>query len=234
VADEELPRVTLGLLRRAETMCPRRLAFEHASSRKATKLGDAAFDVPNRIVEDAILWHKGRVETDRHVAFPTPTDLAPEQCALYEALARGYIASFPDADVEVADLGWSTEVTELGVKLVGQVGIPLAHHDGRQELRVVRVARRGALLDDTDIRFTLLRVRDWAKGSLHVVALDPLDLRSIEYDIDVPAHADAAHAWLAERVDIIRKRQHPKQAVAGGDCRHCACIPGCPAITRAT
>jgi hypothetical protein len=214
-------------------MCPRRLAHEHASGSKLSPLGDEGFAVSNRIIEDAILWHTARVsDAGSEIAFPEPTDLSPEQVALYQACARGYLAGFPAVDAQVADLGWTTDDHEVGVRLIGQVGIALDHVDGMQELRVVRVARRGPLLDDAEIRFTLLRVRDWAKGMLQLVALDPLDLRSVEYEIDVAARVDDAHSWLAERVGVIRRRQHPRRTVAGGDCRDCVCIPGCPAITR--
>ena len=78
---------------------------------------------------------------------------------------RGYAATFPDEDVEVGDLGWSTELSAHGVRLVGRVGIPLVHRDGTHELRVLRAASRGSLLDDMEVRFALLRAHEWAPGN---------------------------------------------------------------------
>jgi hypothetical protein len=236
IPDDDLPRVTLALLRRADTMCPRRLAHEHESGRKLSRLGDAGFEVSNRVVEDATLWHKGRVDGDaERVAFPEPTDLAPEQLALYRAFARGYLATFDATeDVEVADLGWSTDIDDLGVRLLGQVGIPVEYPTGARELRLPRVGRGNALVDDADIRFALLRAAEWAPVQLRIVAFDPLDVRSVEYEIDVAARIDDAREWLSQRVAVIRGRAHPKQPVAGADCRHCSCLPGCPRITDAS
>jgi hypothetical protein len=232
---EELPRVTVSLLRRADRMCPRRLAHEHASSRKPSPLGDAAFEVSSRLVEDAILWHQAGVDiADVNVAFPDPHELAPEQQALYRALARGYHTTFRHTEGDVDDLGWSTDIPELSVRLVGRVGIALNLPNGDHELRVVRVAHRDLLLDDIDIRFTLLRAQAWAPDGFRIIALDPLDLQSVEYEIDTAGRLDESLAWLAERVEHITARADRTRAVAGADCRDCSCIPGCPQITVAS
>ena len=232
--DEELPRVTLSMLRRAEHRCPRRLYFEHALDHKPSHLGEAGFDVMNRIVEDATLWHKGRTDADRpEHAFPDPSDVAPEQRALYRAIARGYAATFPDEDVEVGDLGWSTELSAHGVRLVGRVGIPLVHRDGTHELRVLRAASRGSLLDDTEVRFALLRAHDWARETLRIVAADLLELKpTVECDVIVADRLDDTEQWLDERLAVIRARHDKQRAIAGADCRTCAYIPNCPEVTR--
>jgi len=221
------------MLRRAESRCPRRLYYEHALDYGMSKLGDAGFDVMNRIVEDATLWHRGRSESDlRESAFPEPTDVAPEQRALYRAIARGYAVTFADEDVEVGDLGWSTALPGHGVRVVGPVGIPLLHRDGTHELRVLRAARRGSLLDDTDVRFALLRASEWAPEALRIVAADLLELTPpVECYVDVADRLDDTNDWLAERVAVIRARQNKQLAVAGADCRACAYIPNCPAVT---
>lgn len=233
--DDDLARVTVSLLRRAGVMCPRRLAHEHGSGRKLSPLGEAGFEVTNRVVEDAILWHKGGVRSGgRTQAFPRPGDLAHEQVALYDAVARGYRAFFADDVAEVADLGWSTDVPELGVRLVGPVGIPVVRAGGTREVRALRPGRRDPLLDEVDLQFAVLRLRAWTDATVAIVALDPLDLRSVEYTVDVGARAGPATAWLEARLETIRTRADTKRAVAGGDCRDCPCIPGCPQLTKAS
>jgi hypothetical protein len=77
-----------------------------------------------------------------------------------------------------------------------------------------------------------LRTADWAKSTLHVVAVDLLHGESAEYDVDVDAHLSDARDWLAERVDVIRARGNWQRPVVGSDCRNCKCVPGCKALTR--
>jgi len=69
---------------------------------------------------------------------------------------------------------------------------------------------------------------------VRLVAFDPLELRSVEYDLDVPAHVDESIAWLAERIAVVTARADRQRTIAGADCRDCSCIPGCPQITRAS
>ena len=227
--DEELPRVTIGLLRRADAMCPRLLHHEHFSGRKLSKLCDAGFAVTNRVVEDAITWHEGgRAGDSARDAFPEPTDLEPEQRAYYDALARGYLALFPRTDATVADLDWSTDLPELGVRLVGRIGIALEAGDDR-ELRVLRGGRR-LTFDRADTAFTVLRAAQWAPGPLRIVAFDPLTLDIDPTEVNVADHYDDMYAWVAERVATIRARADRLVAVAGSECRHCSCIPGCPKL----
>jgi hypothetical protein len=115
---------------------------------------------------------------------------------------------------------------------MGPVGIPLLHRDGTHELRLLRAAHRGALLDDTDVRFALLRASSWAPDALHIVAADLLELTPpVECDVRVADRLDETYDWLAERIAVIRARQNKQLAVAGADCRACAYIPNCPAVT---
>ncbi|HTL85997.1 MAG TPA: hypothetical protein VL856_12490 [Acidimicrobiia bacterium] len=227
--EEELGRITPTLLRRAETMCPRLLHHEYFSGRVLSSLGDSPFEVGARLTEDARTWHQGNVRAEH--GFPEPTDLEPEQRAVYRVAADEYVRRFGGEDVEIHDLGWVTEFTELGVRLSGQVGIAAVATDDRHEVRVLRLATRD-LLDDVDMKFTILRTADWAKSTLHVVAVDLLKGESAEYDVDVDAHLSDAREWLSERVDIIRARSNWQGPVAGSGCRNCKCVPGCKALTR--
>jgi hypothetical protein len=233
--DEELDRVTVSMLRNADDRCPRRLQHELTSGRKLSALSEAGFDVTNRVVADITTWHRGQVDGDpEQVAFPDPHDLEPEQRAFYRALVRGYLALFPPVDAEIGDCGWSTELPDLDVRLVGPIGIPLVHADGTHQLRALRAGRGATLLDDVDIRFALLRAAEWSRDALQLVAFDPLELQSVEYDIDVAARLEDAQEWLAARVALIRARGDKNRTRAGADCRFCTCIPGCPQIARTT
>jgi hypothetical protein len=230
VDPDELPRVTPSLLRRADEMCRRRLAHEHESGRKLSRLGDGPFDVSNRLIADAITWHRGAVAPEH--GFPDPADLEPEQRAVYRAASHAYLRMFGDALVEVHELGWSTDLVDLGVRLVGPAGIPVVHAGGEQELRLMRIGGRLPVIDGTDIRFAILRASGWASHRMRIVAADLLEDRSVEYDIDMNVQLEQARAWLATRVEVIRARAHPRHTFAGSDCRDCPCIPGCPQLTR--
>jgi hypothetical protein len=229
--DEELPRVTPALLRRADEMCARRLHHEFNSGRKLSPLGDRAFEVANRLTNDAILWHRGDV-TAAH-GFPEPLDLEPEQRAVYRAGARGYVYMFGEGSVDVHEFDWTTELPDIGVRVIGPVGIP-AVVDERPTLRVLRVgARAQRMVDSVEMRFYLLRAGEWAGDTLHIVVADLLDTRSEEYELDVNERLPEARAWLETRVQLIRERTETRAARVGADCRDCVCIPGCPALTRA-
>jgi hypothetical protein len=233
--DEELDRVTVSMLRHADERCPRRLQHEFTSGRKLSALSEASFDVTNRVVADITTWHRGQVDGDpERVAFPDPDDLEPEQRAFYRALVRGYLELFPPVAAEVGDCGWATDIAELDVRLVGPVGIPLVHTDGIHQLRMLRAGRGSTLLDDVDLRFALLRAAEWTRTTLQLVAFDPLELQSVEYDIDIAGRLEDAQAWLAARVALIRARGDKHDTRAGADCRFCTCIPGCPQIARTT
>jgi hypothetical protein len=227
--EEELGRITPTLLRRAETMCPRLLHHEYVSGRVLSTLGDSPFEVSGRLLEEARTWHQGNVRADH--GFPEPTDLEPEQRAVYRVAAQEYVRRFGAEEVEVHDLGWVTEFTDLGVRLAGQVGLAVVAADDRHEVRVLRLAARD-LLDDVDMKFIILRAADWAKSTLHVVAVDLLQGESAEYDVDIDAHLSDAREWLAERVDIIRTRGNRHRPVVGSECRSCKIVPGCTALTR--
>src|SRR5438270_13737588 len=86
--DEELPKITAAHLRRAATMCGRRLAHEHADHHSMRR-GSARFRVQNQLLEDARLTH-----VDFGVPDPTHfragDHLTDEEVRLYDAAARWY------------------------------------------------------------------------------------------------------------------------------------------------
>jgi hypothetical protein len=225
---DDLDRVTPALLRRADEMCPRRLRHEHGARSKPSPLGDASFEVGNRLVEDAITWHKGG---DPNIpGFPDPRDLEVEQRAAYRAAASAYSARFGAGAVEVHELGWTTEFPDLGVQLICSPGIPVTSGPVR-EIRVLRVGGRETLVDDVEIRCLLLRASEWAPAGFRIVAVDLLEDRSVEYDVDVAARLDDTMEWFRAQVALIRSRADRFVAVTGPDCRTCQCIPGCPKVT---
>lgn len=226
---DDLPTVTAALLRRAEDMCPRRLHHHHSGARATSPPATAAFAVANRIVGDAELWHRAGGDG---TAFPEPTDLEPEQRAVYAAAGRSYLRRFGTTRVSVHDLGWSNELPDPGVRLVGRIGLAVTDPDDRPEIRILRTTGDigpRSLLDDVDLRFALLRTTDWAPESLRIVAADLIADRTVEYDLDADDRA-GAHAWLVEQLAVIHERADRDRARPGRDCGSCPCIPGCPPL----
>lgn len=228
----ELPVVTAALLRRADEMCPRRLHHHYSGTRATSPAGDAGFTVANRIQADAELWHRAGGDGE---AFPAPGDLEPEQGALYAAAGRAYLRHFGAVRVKVHDLGWSSDVTEVGVRLLGRVGLAVVLPDGCPEIRILRTAGdtgTGSLVDETDLRFALLRTTDWAPTRLRITATDLVADRSVEYDLDAATARPEAREWLAERAAVVGARADRDRPRIGRDCSLCPCIPGCPALAE--
>lgn len=230
--DEELPRVTPALLRRADDMCRRRLAREHAGGKRyANKGSDARFAVSNRVVNDARLAH-AEAGPVRAEAFVDPAELDPEQRHLYRAAVAGYLAVFGDRPGRSTDLGWRTSLPGLGVDLVGDVGLAIDPDDGPPELRIVKLGgrRQGApLVDDVDLNVALVRTEGWAPRELRIIAVDVISLDSTEPSFDLATARQDAHAWLADRVARVKRNAAHGKAKPGGDCSGCAFIAGCGA-----
>jgi len=228
--EAEIPRVTPAMLRRADEMCRRRLAHEHAGGKRlANKGGDARFAVSNRIFEDAQLAH-AELGPPAAEAFVYPKDLEPEQRALYRAAARGYLDAFGDRPGRATDLGWNTHLAELGVDLVDRPGIALDLPDGRRELRVLHFGTRhvGApLIDAVQRRVALVRTEEWAPDQLTIVAADVIEQELTRDTPELARERAEARVWITERIERVKELAADGRARVGSDCSGCPFIAGC-------
>lgn len=231
--EDELGRVTLGHLRRAEAVCRRKLAREHLGLRGQWN-PPARFAVANRLVEDARVAH-AELRAARVTDFPTPHDLLPEQQRLYDAAAGGYVALFAARPaIAVTVDAWETELPDFGVRLVGPLGLALETADGAPELRSLRlgVAGNRHLLDDAERRLLVVRSAAWVgTRTLRVVVVDLLAGAVVEEQLDVSASLPEALDWIEARIAVIRERAADPIPKAGADCRGCPFVPGCKAHT---
>jgi hypothetical protein len=229
--DEELGRVTLGHLRRAEAMCRRRLAREHLGL-KGMRNASARFAVANRILEDARLAH-AELCAPRATDFPSPRELLPEQQRLYRAATGGYATLFaarPGRAVTVDE--WETELPELEVRLVRPLGLALETAGGGLELRSLQlgVAGKRHLVDDAERRAIVVRASAWVGARpLRLVLVDLLAGAVVEEELDVAAALPEALEWIASRVAVIKERASDPVPKVGSDCRGCPFVPGCRA-----
>jgi hypothetical protein len=100
---EDVPKITAAHLRRATTLCARRLARER-DDRRSMRLGTGRFRVQNRLLEDARLTHVDLGPPDP-AHFRAGDALTAEEQRLYETAARWYVALYRDRPVRSVDLG---------------------------------------------------------------------------------------------------------------------------------
>jgi hypothetical protein len=226
----EAARVTTAMLKRADDMCRRKLAREHAGGKRhANRSADMRFAVSNRLQEDARLA-QAELGAPRPEAFVLPKDLEPEQQALYQAAVRGYLDAFGDRPGRAIDLGWQTHLDDAGVDLVGDPGIALELPDGRRELRVLHFGgrhERAPLLDPVQRKVALARTAEWAPDQLTIVAVDLIEQDDERQTADLPREREEALAWIAERVAVVKALAADGRPRAGADCSGCPFIAGC-------
>jgi hypothetical protein len=231
--EPELGRVTLGHLRRAESVCRRKLAREHLGLRGQWN-PPARFAVANRLVEDARVAHT-ELRAARVGDFPAPVDLLPEQQRVYGAAAGGYVALFADRPALAVTVdAWETELPDFEVRLVGPLGLALETADGAPELRSLRLGIAGNrhLLDDAERRLLVVRSAAWVGDrTLRVVVVDLLAGAVVEEQLEVAAALPEALEWIKGRIAVIRERAADPVPKAGADCRGCPFVPGCKAHT---
>jgi hypothetical protein len=230
---EALPRVTLALLRWADTMCARRLEGIHAD-RRANRPADARFRVANRVFESARLAHVD-LAVPSASAFNHHDGLEPEERQVYDAAARWYIALFGDRAVRSVDLDeWESTVEDLDVRLVGQAGLPVEDANGLRETRLLRIGARpladdADLLESVEVRFAVLRLAEWvAGGHVRVCVVDLLNGSLVDRTLEVDPALAALRPWLADRVAVIRRRAADRSPTPGLECARCRYVAGCP------
>jgi hypothetical protein len=209
-------------------MCRRRLAHElRGGKKKANKVADMRFAVSNRIEADARLAQRepGPVRVE---AFVDPTELEPEQVALYQAARRGYLECFGPCEGTTVELAWGRTFADLDAELVANPGIGFVHDDGTHETRRLRIGS-GAPLDAVDIAAIALITEEWAPADLTVAWADVLTLDEQRVALDVERERADALEFVASRLERLRELADDGRARAGRDCLGCPFIAGCPA-----
>jgi hypothetical protein len=232
--DEDLPRVTVRQLARAEQTCPRRLALDLAGQ-KANKPADRQYRVLNQVEADARLAHAtlGRPRLDH---FPATDDLVPEERRVYDVAVRWYVAQFGDQAMVVADErtdSFETTAPRTGVRLVGPAGLALEDASGGRELRLLSLGSRATeeVLDAPSTRFALLRRARWTMaGPVRVVRADLLGGWAVAVDVDGAAIWDELRDWFAARVAVVHERADRDVTRPGWECARCRYIAGCKAL----
>jgi hypothetical protein len=230
---DDLAKVTLAHLRRAEDICGLRLAREHTDS-SGNRGSTLRWQLANRVLDDIQLAHTD-LEAPRLDRFRTRADLTPEQADVYDLAIRWYVTLFGDRPVRVVDEDpWSTERPD-GIRLVGRAGLGVVDAHGDHEIRLLELAGRPErdtdLLESAAVRFALLRRPAWLDGRrVRVTKADLVRGRYDDATVDTAAVVDSLEAWLAARMDVIRERVAAADPSLGLDCARCAFIAACPLL----
>ncbi|HXY92851.1 MAG TPA: PD-(D/E)XK nuclease family protein [Acidimicrobiia bacterium] len=226
-------KVTPYLLRRADTMCARRLA-------KAVEGDERSKDPVNRSrVRDAFLAvvREAHAELRAPVLrpFATMVDLVPEERQVLEQAAHWYHAIFGGRPAQWVDAGVEepTFSRRLGIRLGGWVDLTVVDGDGAKELRQFELWDGRVPGDDPleldSVRAAVLRLAGWAgDAAFRVVWADLVRGLVRARVVDVRAELPRLREWLDERVAVIRARSDAPTAIAGADCGSCGFVAACP------
>ena len=225
VGDDDLPKVTLRMLARAESLCPRQLALDH-EGQDGNRTANRRYRVSGQVMADARLAHTVLARpTAAH--FPGTDDLEPEERCVYDLAARWYVALFGDQAMAVADPetdDFETIAVRTGVRLIGGAGLALEDGAGGRELRLLSLGTMypEPILDAPSTRFALLRRPHWTRrGPLRVVRADLLGGWAVAADLDGAEAWDPLRTWLTERVDVVRALEDKREPRAGWECARC-------------
>jgi hypothetical protein len=236
VADTEaLPKVTPYLLRRADTMCARRLARE-------VEGGERSSDPVNRSrLRDAFLTaaRAAHAETRAPVAADFAgigNDLEPEEKAVLTRAGESYVQIFGDRAVRYEDHGLDTPSVSprRRLRIGGWVDLAVVGTDGAHELRHLelwggRVPHEDPL-ELESVKVAVLRLSGWAVDRpVRVIWADLVHGLVRERTVTVASALPELTAWFEQRVEIVRTRIAEPDAQMGADCGTCKFVAACPA-----
>jgi len=236
IGSESASKVTPFLLRRADSMCARRLA-------KSVLGGERSSDPVNRSrVRDAFL----AAARDAHAELRKPepahfagigTDLVPEEQRVLAQASHWYLALFGDRAARYADNGLDqpTYSRRLDMRLGGWVDLTVVGEAGDKELRQFNLWSQQSATDDPldhdAVKAAVLRLAAWAGDApLRVVWADLVRGLASECIVDLRRDGDLAElrSWLDGRVEVVRRRIATPAAHAGADCDGCTFVAACP------
>lgn len=226
---EEAPRFTARHLRAGNDTCSLRLHREIRQRKGGARNwgSSRSFDVERRLLTDIATAHSELGVPDR-AAFPTPTDLSPEEQRVYQAAMIGYLTVFPEPFV-VAPLDdeWESIDPELGYRWVGPVTLPGLDSEGRARVRLAAVTRRSVQLDEA--AHALIALRTESLGELvyidRAALIDADRLEPIVIDADARAQA---RTWAVERAERLLAIGDDARPRMGRDCMGCPYVAQCP------
>ena len=226
--------VTPYLIDRAATMCARRLRLTF-QGQKGTQGMFARGRVRDPLVLAARTAHADMAAPGVD-AFPTPVDLLPEECAVFDGAAAHYVGLFASEPLRAVDHEPFLERTESDrddLSIGGWIDLVGERPDGRLELRQFELWGRrpdADPLSNPTILLAALRIRKALRPeTLAVRHADLVHGRVAGSEVEL-TRAGALGTLFHQRVARIRLRVKEAQAEPGGDCVTCPFPAGCPGL----
>ena len=227
-----LPKVTPYLLRRADTMCARRLAEEVDG-------GTRSDDPVNRArLREVFLEAVRNIHTEMRA--PVISDfsgighaLEPEEQLVLAQAARWYVQLFGTRPVMLHEHGLDqpTESPRRGLRIGGWIDLTVVDAAGVKELRQFDLWCGRTPAEPTDpesVRLAVLRLSRWVGDDpLRVIWTDLVRGNQREAVVDA-RDIDTLRTWFDERVEVARRSIARPDAVNGPDCGQCNFVAGCP------
>lgn len=229
---DTLPVVTPYLLRRADDMCPRRLAMTFDDT-KGTQGAFTRWRLRYPLVEGAHAAH-AELRPPERASFVAPADLLHEEVALFERAADTYCRVFAGEPVE-AVRGHPgerrTESKRFGVIVGGAVDLLAVGPEGDHELRQFELWGRELCADpgtSWEMLLAALRVsKVVGEAVLRIRHVDLLTGALDERLVDLRRQREGLVRRFEDRLDLVRQRADKTAPEEGQDCGSCPHVPLC-------
>ena len=230
--DTPLPRVTPSLLRDAPELCPRRVALDF------TDEGGASDNVSWARLRSPFLEAARAAHGDggpmRRDAFRVPTDLEPEEQAVFAHAAGWYAQLYGEREVTTRLHDCDRPTERRGVRVGGWIDLTVVGADGTKELRQLDLWRSRAPRDDplelVSVWLAVLRLRPLVgDGELLVSWADLVGGARHERIVDLGAEVDELRDRFEQHLADVRARADVDDAQPGSGCAQCRHIGKCPA-----
>jgi RecB family exonuclease len=226
-------KVTPLCLEAAERACPRWLACE-IDERPGTRTAFNRWRIRNALVARANAAHR-QLRAPSPEDFGPPSNLLPEEAAIFVDAGAGYLRHFGDQEVRavVSRGGRADYWPKRNLTVGGAIDLIVEDGDGHLELRQLELWGGPVCADPTrsaKVLCAVLRLASMASGRRllvrHVDLLgDEADEREIDWGRDLPSLA----TLLDERVAVVRDRARSPSAQMGQGCAMCRHAEDCPA-----
>ncbi len=229
----EPAKVTPLCLEAAERACPRWLACE-IDERPGTRTAFNRWRIRNALVARATAAHR-QLREPRPEDFGPPSNLLPEEAAVFVQAGAGYLRHFGDQEVRAVPHGpsrpdyWPKRNLTVG----GAIDLTVEDSSGHLELRQLELWGGPVCADPTrsaKVLCAVLRLARLASGRrLRVRHVDLLGADSDDWEIDWARDLPDLAALLDERVAVVRERARSPKAQVGQGCGMCRHVEDCPA-----
>ncbi len=226
-------KVTPWSLEVAERACPRWLACE-IDERPGTRTAFNRWRIRNALVARANAAHR-QLRAPRAEDFAPPSNLLPEESAIFLEAGAGYVRHFGGREVRAVAHGggradyWPKRNLTVG----GAIDLTVEDGDGDLELRQLELWGGPVCADptrSTKVLCAVLRLARMASGRrLRVRHVDLLGDDGDEWEIDWDRDLPGLAALLDERVAVVRDRARTPSPRIGQGCALCRHAEDCPA-----